>query len=309
MASEQKTFCSLPDHSNENADFYCPECKRFMCNKCNSHHSEFFKNFHHEYKLEADKKNIFTGICPEVNHTIELNYFCKTHNILCCGLCISKIKDQFNGKHNNCEICTIKEIEEEKRTKFKENIEFFGNLSKNLGASIKGLKDINKKNLENKENISKNIQEIFTKIKKELNARKNELLIQVDKAYEGSFIDEKIIADYEKLPTKIKLELNQAKLAEDQWKENKLNFSINCCLILENNIQELNSIQNKIKEYDQNKITIKFNPEINEISPLLDIIKNFGNINNGLNSDIKSNEIKSSFFLAFNSFFIFVNIS
>ena len=104
--------CSLPDHLNEKAEFFCPECKRFMCNKCNKTHSDFFSNFHHQYKLENNKdKDHFTGLCTYNNHFEELIYFCKTHNVLCCGLCLVKIKDEKYGNHSECEVCKLKDIE------------------------------------------------------------------------------------------------------------------------------------------------------------------------------------------------------
>jgi len=34
--------------------------------------------------LDKDISNVFIGICKEPNHNCELEYFCHTHNILCC---------------------------------------------------------------------------------------------------------------------------------------------------------------------------------------------------------------------------------
>ena len=62
-----------------------------MCNKCENVHSELCQN-HSPYRLNKDIKNIFTGICFRENHLNKLEYFCKTHNELCCANCITKIK-------------------------------------------------------------------------------------------------------------------------------------------------------------------------------------------------------------------------
>ena len=64
-----------------------------MFHKCEKLHSELFSN-HHQIKIEKDKdiNEIFTGLCKEENHYIELKYFCKTHNKLCCAECITKFK-------------------------------------------------------------------------------------------------------------------------------------------------------------------------------------------------------------------------
>ena len=98
--------------------------------------SEILAN-HHLYKLVEDIDKIFTGFCKQLNHKDELNYFCKTHNILCCAQCIVKIKDKINGHHHDCDICFIQDIVEEKRKYLKENINTLENLSKNILESIK----------------------------------------------------------------------------------------------------------------------------------------------------------------------------
>ena len=72
--------CSCKKHEENKAIFYCPECKIYMCNKCDNHHSELFQS-HHQYKLDKDSKLIFTGFCKEVNHLDRLEYFCKSHKL------------------------------------------------------------------------------------------------------------------------------------------------------------------------------------------------------------------------------------
>jgi len=101
---QSKKYCSLPGHSKNKAISFCSECKLFMCNKCENQYSEICKN-HKKFKFDNDKqKDTFIGYCLEQNHLDELLYFCKQHNSLCCGLCITKIKDEFNGQHSNCDI-------------------------------------------------------------------------------------------------------------------------------------------------------------------------------------------------------------
>ena len=89
--------CSLSEHKEIDAIIYCPECKIFMCNKCDNNHSSLFK-LHHKYKLDKDDiNNIFTGFCKEENHLEELEFFCKNHNKLCCASCLCKIKKKVKG--------------------------------------------------------------------------------------------------------------------------------------------------------------------------------------------------------------------
>ena len=137
----KKKKCSFIDHKEIDAINYCVECKRYMCNKCTNHHNGFLEN-HILYNIDKDIENISTGLCKEENHNIKLEFFCKTHNKLLCGLCICKIKDEIYGKHKDCDVCKIKDIKDEKKNKLGENIKFLEELSKNLQITIKELKKV-----------------------------------------------------------------------------------------------------------------------------------------------------------------------
>ena len=234
--------CFQIEHANIEVTIYCQECKIFMCNKCEKNHLELFKNFHHIFKLEKNINEIFTGFCKEEYHTDELLYFCKNHNKLCCAECITKIKDKRNGQHNNCDICLIEDIEEEKRNKLKDNLKLLEKISNNLEESINELKKIFEKMNENKENIKVKIKKIFTKLRNAINNREDELLLEVDKYSKNIFFNEDIIKEGEKLPNRIKESLEKGKIIDNKWKNNKLNLLINDCLNIENNIKEINLI-------------------------------------------------------------------
>jgi hypothetical protein len=114
-----------------------------MCNICEKHHSELFSN-HHIYNISSDSKenNIFTGFCQEKNHNIKLEYYCKSHNTLCCAACLCKIKGKGNGKHNKCKVLFIQNIKDKKKNTLSENMKYLDELSKNLDASIQDLKNL-----------------------------------------------------------------------------------------------------------------------------------------------------------------------
>ena len=117
----KKKKCASKNHIEIDAITYCPECKVYMCNKCEQFHSELFQN-HHSFDLYKDINEIFTGICKESKHLNELEYFCNSHNQLCCAACISKIKNKGNGQHKDCEILNIEDIKDKKKQRLKENI-------------------------------------------------------------------------------------------------------------------------------------------------------------------------------------------
>ena len=187
--------CSLIEHKEIDSSSFCSDCKIYMCHKCEKLHTELFRN-HHEFKLDKDKNisEIFTGLCEEKNHSNELEYYCYTHNKLCCARCITKIKTKENGQHTDCKVCAIEDIENDKKNKLKDNIKYLEDLSINLDQSINELKNIYEKINKNKEQLKINIQKLFTKIRNELNEREYLLLLDVDKQSE-IFLDEYIIKE------------------------------------------------------------------------------------------------------------------
>ena len=140
---EKKKKCCMIDHKKIDAISFCQECKIYMCNKCEKLHSELFKNFHQNINIkDKNIEDLFSGTCTEESHSAELLFFCKNHNKLCCAQCITKIKYKQNGKHKDCDICSIEDIESEKKNKLKENIKCLEELSHTFEKSINEIKNM-----------------------------------------------------------------------------------------------------------------------------------------------------------------------
>ena len=212
-----KKKCNFKDHKEIDAIIYCQECKIYMCNKCSIYHKGLIET-HHLINIDENISNIFTGYCNEKNHPNKLNYFCKSHNKLCCAACIAKINDNGDGQHKDCQVCTIKFIEEEKRNKLKENINSLEELANGFEKSIGEVKKLFQKINDNKEELKLKVQKIFTKIRTKLNEREDELLKDIDEQFNKIYCDEKIIKESEKLPGKIKTSLEKGKLIDKEWK-------------------------------------------------------------------------------------------
>ena len=269
--------CSTLDHEKINAISFCRKCNIYMCNKCQNFHSELFK-LHKTFILNKDIDEIFSGICKIENHQNKLVFYCKTHNVLCCVGCISKIKNKTYGQHTDCEVYNIEDIQEEKKNKLKENISCLESLSNSLEKSIDDLKKTFDKINENRENIKLKIQNIFTKIRNEINEREDELLKEIDKKLGELFFDDKFVNKCLKLPHKVKKSLDEGKETNNIWNNERLYFLINNCINIENNIQDINMITQNIEKYNSRKnLEIKFSPP-NEFKlySILDTIKNFG---------------------------------
>ena len=268
--------CSLESHKEDDSISYCIECKIYMCNKCLKLHSELFLNHHvNKFDKEEDFNEIFTGICQEKNHSYESNFFCKTHNKLCCGLCLAKLKGKDFGQHIDCEVCPLEEIEKEKNEKLKENLNILEKLYNDLGELIDELKIIFELITNDREEIKIKIINSFKNIRDALNEREDKLLKIVDNKFNELFSDKIIIEEAEKIPKKIKVYLEKGVLILNQWKDNKLNYSIHCCIDIENNMKEIKEINDKIEKCKKQNVNIYFNSNDMEI---IKIIKNFGDI-------------------------------
>ena len=249
-----------------------------MCNKCENFHSGLFKK-HLTYNLDDKKNNdIFNGMCKEKNHT-KLEFFCKTHNQLCCSLCITKIKYKNQGKHKDCDICFIKKIKNEKKNTLNENIKFLEELYKALEPSINELKLLSEKLNKNKEEMKKEIQTIFTKLRNEKNKREDELLQEVDKKYDDLFFNKNIIKESIKLPDVIKISIEKCKRIDNKWKDkDKLYSIINDCINIEKKIANIKSKNKCLKEFNSKDLDIKFYVEEKKINYYLEEFRHLGEI-------------------------------
>jgi len=278
---ENKTKkCSSKKHKEIDAVFYCQECRIYICHKCENYHSDLFED-HHCYNLNTNLYEVFTGICKEEDHLDKFKYFCKNHNKLCCAACISKIIGKGNGQHTNCDVCFIEEIKEVKKNKLKENIKYLEDLSINFEKSIDKLKEIFTKFNEKKENLKKNVQKIFTKIRNELDNREDCLLLEIENIYKEIYFDEKIIKEGEKLPNNIKISLEKGKKIGNEWNNNNsdnLNSLINNCINIENNIKKIKEIEENVKKCNSINEEIRFDPEEDKLCKYFSRISNFGNL-------------------------------
>jgi len=291
---ENSIKCYSFEHKELKAIYYCWNCNIYMCNKCENSHSKLYQN--HSTNNFDNSSDIFTGYCDKKNHSF-LEFYCKTHNQLCCSSCICKIKNELYGQHTDCDVCMIKEIKEIKKNKLTENLKSLEDISNNINESIQTIKIIYQKINEDKEELKLKVQKIFTKIRNVINEREDEILKEIDNEFDNKLFNEDIIKNAEQLPNKIKISLEKGKLINNKWNEdNKLNIIINDCINIEKNIEYINKINENIKKYNNNKNSsisnIKFDPDETKIDLYLNKIKSFGKIYEGylINSKIINND-------------------
>ncbi len=191
---EKRQKCSIKTHKDLDAIVYCEQCKIFMCNKCLIHHKELFEN-HQLINLDKNNNEIFIDLCKKIGHEKKFEFFCKTHNKLCCIGCITKIQEKGYGQHKDCDICIIENIKEEKKSKLNENMkslkELTNDLEKNIDKLILILEIVNK----TKEELKLNVQKIFTEIRTVINEREDELLSGIDNEFSNNFCGDDIIEE------------------------------------------------------------------------------------------------------------------
>ena len=73
--------------------------------------------------------------------------------------------------------------------------------------------------------------------------------------------------------------LERGKKIYSEWnEENKLKSIINECIIIENNIMNINKVNNDIEKYNSINKNIKFVPYLNKHTGFIENIKFFGNL-------------------------------
>ena len=277
--------CYSQKHKEINAVSYCQDCKLYMCNKCENLHKELFENLNHIVsKLDKDNQEILSVYWDEKGHSEKLIFFCKNHNKLCCATCLCRIKNNEIGQHTDCDVCFIKDIKEEKKSKLKENIKILEDLSKNIEESINKIKKLYEQISSKKEELKLKVQKVFTNIRNIINNREDELLLEIDNKYNEKYIKDEAMKEIEKLPNKMKISLEKGKLIDKEWdNDNKLNVIIKDCINIENNIKYINILNDNIRNYNNNASNIRFYPdEEKEINLFLDNIKKFGKIDDDL---------------------------
>jgi len=277
MENDKHIKCSSKIHQELNATSYCQDCRLYLCEICQKNHQELY-NYNH-ININENQTEIFTGICKEKNHINNLDFFCKTHNKLCCIACISIINKNGYGQHKYCDICIIEEVQEEKKAKFKENIKELENLSNSLTQSINQLKNTLDEINDKKEEMKIQIQKIFTKIRNELNNREEALLKKIDEKFDNSFIKEQNLRQYEKLPKQIQKLLDEINLVNKEWKIENLNYYLNCCSNIETNIEKIKDEYESLQKWNIEKIyKIDYRPKDYHISEILENIKSIGDV-------------------------------
>ena len=267
--------CSFEEHKDIDAISYCSKCDIYVCEKCKDYHNNLINRNHNQI---FNKEN--NEICLEKNHQEKLEYFCRTHNKLCCRACVTKIKGLGNGQHSECDICFVKDITDERKNILEQNIIYLKNNRTTFDSLINKLKEAYKEISDKKEKLKIRIQKFFTKIRNEINKREDQLLLIVEQVYENYFFNKNFSKDIDKIENKLNLSINKEMLVSNEYNNDEINFIslINDCILIEDCIKEINYLKENYEKYEKNEtLSIDLKLKEEEIN-FLNNIKNLGNI-------------------------------
>ena len=250
--------CSFLEHGNIDAIGYCNECDIYICEKCKDYHNNLIEIYHNKTNtilMNKENNEEDIEICYEQNHHEKLEYFCKTHNKLCCRACVTKIKGLGNGQHSQCDICFIKDIINERKILLKNNVIYLQNNFSSFDDLYNKLKSSYEEISEKKEKLKIKIQKLFTKIRNDINKREDQLLLKVEQIYDNHFFDKNIIKELNKIKNQINISFNKGKLALNKFDTNNTNIIslINDCILIEESIKNINKIKEHYLKYSKNK--------------------------------------------------------
>lgn len=272
--------CYTKSHANKKAIKFCLNCNKYLCELCLASHAKCDRK-HELYSIDNELNLSFKGTCQENNHPNNLDYYCSTHNNLCCAACLCKIKDKGDGQHTECKACSIEEIKEEKREKLNNNINILKDLAQNFKKKLKEVRKIYDKTNNQKEGTRTNIKNTFDELINILTLRKKELLKELDDIYEKNIFSDDFIKTYEKLPSKINYYIKKGKSVNEKWEEDekrgKLNIIINDCINIEKHVEKYQLINDRLQSLST-RVTFQFCIEGIDIKAFTEKLKNLGKI-------------------------------
>ena len=181
-----KRKCSK--HQNAEVVTYYPECKKFCCTECDKLMRELFPEYHPLPIEEASELTLtFEDRCKEIGHSdCPLNYFCKTHNELCCSECAYS----GTGKHRGCAVVRARDMEMEFKARLSASVDSLSAEVERIEADMKRpdgvaatFADRVARAEEAKQEVAEAVQEAFARYKEAVDKRKAALLADLEKRY------------------------------------------------------------------------------------------------------------------------------
>ncbi|XP_052780641.1 uncharacterized protein LOC128217513 [Mya arenaria] len=175
------------DGLNNEAQFFCDECKKYYCNNCEQLHKKLHRTHSMFGRQDVSKWMGYAGLSPieicDKHGDKKLELLCEDHDELCCHICVPL-------NHRMCQ--SIKHIPDlakglKKQTDFKKlpaNVDTITTrlqgITKKRTHNKQSLKDCGKKMLAEIKSLRKKVNEKFDKIEKKTKDILHDLLHETD---------------------------------------------------------------------------------------------------------------------------------
>ncbi|XP_052079881.1 transcription intermediary factor 1-alpha-like [Mytilus californianus] len=92
--NERESFCVICQSRdlNKSAEEYCPQCEEVLCGDCRHHH-KISKSTKSHQTIPIENYNKVPSFIKKISHNCKehdcfLEFYCKSHESLCCKLCL-----------------------------------------------------------------------------------------------------------------------------------------------------------------------------------------------------------------------------
>ncbi|XP_045157262.2 uncharacterized protein LOC123523677 [Mercenaria mercenaria] len=177
--------CSIENKKSE-ATMFCVECNDMLCDNCVGIHRRFATMKTHQIVVHTDKEQfdftaeILTDKCGR-HEGKHLETFCKTHDEICCSVCVSI-------NHRTCDgLIYLPEYVKEKSTKdiCKDMIEEIEHIKTNF-EELKEIRHVDTVKIDDeREDSVRSIDDYKTQLTAEIERIYRNSLVQIDSRYES----------------------------------------------------------------------------------------------------------------------------
>ena len=289
-----KRKCSK--HQNAEVVTYYPECKKFCCTECDKLMRELFPEYHPLPIEEASELTLtFEDRCKEIGHSdCPLNYFCKTHNELCCSECAYS----GTGKHRGCAVVRARDMEMEFKARLSASVDSLSAEVERIEADMKRpdgvaatFADRVAQAEEAKQEVAEAVQEAFARYKEAVDKRKAALLADLEKRYKEH-------VNYAELGSEAAACLERARdlFAEQRkalaaWSPARLAEMIQDTLEVEREVTRLRERWARLQEDTALEPHIAFTPEKREFDDMVAKIASLGTLTVSLKKERAQKEV------------------
>ena len=285
--SSDKPKCSNKDHSSDPATVFCKDCGKFFCASCSEFHEKILSD-HNTVPVKdiSSGSQVITRRCTiPGHHNNPLEYYCKEHNVPCCGMCLCPKEGV--GKHTKCTTVPLPDMEQQMRSSLIPSIKALEEATAKAEATMAKLRTVQEGSEAAKEEAMDKIKKCFVAIRDAVDAREKELLEKAEKLWDEEASCEKLMSVGISCPEKAKCVTAAAKIAEEHWDSSKLPEMAQHCAAVSELKATLDKFISDVDKAATADLKIKWVPREDDVAAFLSDVKKFGDVVVRLKFDVR----------------------